>query len=178
MLNLLKSSDKKSLTLDGTDVTVTIKRNVRAKRMILRLDPKAEAGVIVTLPKRVPASEALEMVQRKRSWVVSRLANRPDIIPFKDGGSFPFRGQEHRIEHHPDKRGTVWLTPGILNVAGGEEHLSRRLTDWLKKEAKARLAQQTAHYSQQLGESMGRLTVRDTSSRWGSCSAQGNLSFS
>ncbi len=178
MISLFQNSDPKTVNLEGTDVTVTIKRNARAKRMILRLDSKVAAGVVVTLPKRVPVSEALAMVRRKKEWILDKLVSQPEILPFIDGGIVPFRGREHRIQHHPEARGTVWLTDGVLNVAGKEAHLSRRLTDWLKKEAKKQLVTQTDYFSQQLGCAIGRITVRDTRTRWGSCSAQGNLSFS
>ena len=49
--------------------------------------------------------------------------------------------------------------------------------DWLKDAAKEDLPPRVARLAAQMGISYGRITVRSQQSRWGSCSAQGNLNF-
>jgi hypothetical protein len=65
-----------------------------------------------------------------------------------------------------------------LRVAGRPEHTPRRVEDWLKKQAKSWLKRRVDYYAAELGIQPGKITVRDASSRWGSCSTSGNLSFS
>jgi predicted metal-dependent hydrolase len=63
-------------------------------------------------------------------------------------------------------------------VSGGQSHGPRRLTDWLRAEAKADLALRVQQHAANLGVRPKRITVRDQSTRWGSCSSTGTISFS
>jgi hypothetical protein len=63
-------------------------------------------------------------------------------------------------------------------VAGGDGYQPRRLADWLKTEVKKDLTERVQHHADNLGCSPKRVSVRDQSTRWGSCSTTGTLSFS
>jgi predicted metal-dependent hydrolase len=66
----------------------------------------------------------------------------------------------------------------LLCVAGQAAHLNRRLADFLQREAKRDLEAVSRQFATKLGLAVRRLSVRDQSSRWGSCSSTGVLSFS
>ncbi|NJM33936.1 MAG: M48 family metallopeptidase [Rhodomicrobium sp.] len=63
-------------------------------------------------------------------------------------------------------------------VSGGEKHGSRRLADWLRSQAKCDLTRRTLHHASNLGCQPKRISVRDQSTRWGSCSSTGTISYS
>ncbi|PLX38010.1 MAG: hypothetical protein C0606_07130 [Hyphomicrobiales bacterium] len=167
--------------LDTGPVTVRLNRDGRARRISLRLPTKGNEPV-VTVPPKTSSAAALGFIERHRDWLAEKLAARPGLVPFADGAALPLRGVEHRIEHRAGRRGTVWTEAGeggpLLCVAGGIDHLPRRLTDWLKKEARRDLEDAVAAHAERLGKQPARITLRDTTSRWGSCSARGHLSFS
>jgi hypothetical protein len=77
-------------------------------------------------------------------------------------------------------RAPVWIERGerIIRVTGQPEHASRRLLDFLKREARKVLDARTQEFSALVGVKAKRITVRDTASRWGSCSTTRALSFS
>lgn len=105
------------------------------------------------------------------------------MVPFAPGALVPLRGQPHQIVHQPEARGTVWTqadaagNPALL-VAGEAPHVGRRIADHLKREARRDITAAVRRYARALGVEIGRITLRDTASRWGSCSAKGDLSFS
>jgi predicted metal-dependent hydrolase len=103
-------------------------------------------------------------------------------VPFAHGTMLPLRGRLHRIEHRRGARGTVWVedhgTERLLCVAGGEAHVPRRVRDYLKREAKRDLEAASRLAAQALGVAFTRVSVRDQTSRWGSCSSTGVLSYS
>ena len=169
------------INLDGRDVPVRIRRNARARRIILRVDPDTD-GAMVTLPSRASQREALVLVQEKSSWLLAQLAKLPKKIPFEDGVRIPLLGREYTVFHDPKFKGVATKEEaGIrleIRMGGRPEHFARRLGDWLRKEAKAEIYPRAVEMAAQLDRKIGRVTVRDTKSRWGSCAPNGNLSFS
>jgi hypothetical protein len=87
-------------------------------------------------------------------------------------------GQPHVIVHDPAARRGVWRDAGVIRVSGFAEHLPRRVRDFLKREARAMLTERAHDKAGRLDRPIARISLRDTRSRWGSCSSDGGLSFS
>jgi predicted metal-dependent hydrolase len=155
---------------------LAVRRHPAARRLTLRVDP-GTGQVVVTVPYRVPVREGVALAERKLGWILARLERVPERIAFADGVLLPVGGVPHTVQHRPEARRGVWLEGATVCVSGRPEHLARRLVDWLRGEARHRLIAVAAEKAALLGRGHGRLTVRDTRSRWGSCSAKGDLSF-
>lgn len=165
------------LELDGNRTGLLIRRNSRARRLILRVD-KQRRGLVLTVPPGVSLREARRFLDQHRGWAEAGLARLPATVPFAADVEIPYLGEPHTIRHQPDRTGGVWREDGEIHVTGNIDHLPRRLTDWLKAEARRELTDAARWYARETGRRAGRVTVRDTTSRWGSCSRTGNLSFS
>jgi predicted metal-dependent hydrolase len=167
---------------DGTEIAVPARRSARARRMLLRVDP-SRGGPELVLPHGAKLEAAEQFAAENIGWLRARLAHLPKRVRFGDGAVVPILGRDHQIRHRPDQRGGVWRIDDPdgsveLHVAGAAEHLARRVTDFLKAEARRTITPQAKTHAAALGRRVGRVTVRDTSSRWGSCSSRGDLSFS
>jgi predicted metal-dependent hydrolase len=161
------------ILIDATPVTVIFKRNGQAKRLILRL-AKSGQDVVVTLPKRASEKSALAFVEKSSAWIASQLAKRRKPVE----GSMPLRGVTHRIEPSSERRSLIRVVDGVIHVPGDAAHLERRLRDWLKREARTDLTEASLRYAKAMGTAVKAISIRDQSSRWGSCSADGKLSYS
>lgn len=164
------------LDIDGRAVPLRVRRHARARRLILRIDEDG-LGAVVTIPKRAAIRDGVDMAKRKIAWIATQLNRQPERVAFADGAVLPYLGEPHTVRHNQTGRG-IRLRDGEIIVAGRAEHLARRLTDWLKARAREEFSTRAHAKAVSLGRKVGRITVRDTKSRWGSCTANGGLNFS
>jgi hypothetical protein len=122
----------------------------------------------------------LSFAEKSRDWVEKRLKAHGDGIALAPGNTIPLRGVPHEIRHVPTRRGTVAVdaTESLILVPGELPHLPRRLVDWMKTAARADLQLASRKYATLMDVAFKRITIRDQRSRWGSCSAGGELSYS
>ena len=171
------------IVFDRSIYLVRLRRHRQARRYTLRIQA-ATREVILTIPPRGTLKEAREFAQKHGGWIAARLKRLPEAAPFTHGLEVPLRGEAHRVVHRRGARGTVWIESDegggerLLCVAGEPPHVDRRVSDFLKREAQHDLEAASRRYAAKLGVAIKRIYVRDQSSRWGSCSNTGVLSFS
>lgn len=170
------------IVFDRSVYLVRVRRHRQARRYTLRIQ-SATREVVLTIPPRGTLKEARDFAQKHGSWIAARLDRLPRAAPFADGVVVPLRGVPHRIVHRRGLRGTVWTEAGsagehLLCVAGDAPHIDRRVADFLRREARRDLDAASRRFAKELGVEIKRVAVRDQSSRWGSCSSTGVLSFS
>lgn len=161
---------------------VAVKRASQARRLTLRVSA-ATGGVVLTMPFRADFASAADFANRHGDWIAERLAKLPRAVEIRPGALVPLRGVPHRIVHRPSLRGTVKVEKPeegrpLLVVSGEKEHVRRRVLDFLKRQAKRDLERAVLKHTVALKVRATRITLKDTTSRWGSCSSAGRLNFS
>ncbi len=176
------SSKTRSVRLEDIGAQLEVRRHPGARRLTLRVS-RTRRAVIVTLPLQCDLDEAGSFLNRHIDWVRARLDSLPNHVPFEDAAAMPLRGVPHTITFSGNKRSRVIAIekggprPAII-VPGAEDLAANRLTRWLFEEAKRDLAMSVEKYTSALSLQAKRIAIRDQTSRWGSCSTTGALSFS
>jgi hypothetical protein len=131
---------------------------------------------------------AIEFLGRRMRIVHSPLKHRNVYHPPLEGGSTALVSRvgvglqdgEHYLPHPETLRvstrpqGAGNWPYGFLEVGGAPEMLERRVRDFIKAE----LLKEIKQIIKETEFRPSRITLRDTTSRWGSCSSTGALSFS
>ena len=166
---------------DGETYRVALKRIATSRRFTLRVRT-ATRDVVLTMPARSSLKAAREFAERHAAWIGTRLARLPNrsrssrarscrcaasIIASCTGRASAAASGSSSSERGP-----------LICVSGERPHVARRVTDFLKREARKDLEAAVARHSEQLGVKPRRIVLRDTVSRWGSCSSTGGLNFS
>lgn len=153
--------------------------NPRARRVSLRVDA-AKRRVLVTRPARVAKSRAVAFMMERDEWLRERWAELPPPMPFVEGGQILIRGVMHDLVRD-NARGRARIVRDdrpTLVVPAVEGAFEMRVRRYLKDLAERSLVQRVQHHADALGVAFGRVRVKDTSTRWGSCAPDGDLAFS
>ena len=169
------------LEVGGRAVPITVCRSVRARRLQLRVCP-VSGGVRLTLPLGCSEAEARAFLRARQDWIrdtLDRLAATGPAVPprpFGFGVEVPVAGMPLRIVEGAGR--TVRQQGGLLLVPGPGERVNARVGAWLRAEAGRRLEAETRALAATIGRPVARVSVRDPTSRWGSCSAAGAIAYS
>lgn len=156
-------------------VPLVLRRSGRARRISLRIS-QLDGRVTLTLPHRVPEREALAFAREKEAWIRKHLAARPMDVRVAPGVQVPIAGRLHVVAEGAGRK--VVIEGQRVLVPGPEDRVGNRLRGYLKELARSRLATACDHYAARLGLPYHAITLRDTRSRWGSCTSTGRLMFS
>ncbi len=160
---------------------IVIKRSPRAKRLALRLDNKNRVFNLV-IPKRVSLRRAEDFARKNQAWIDEQLAALPARTPFVHNQIIPVFGVDKRIVIDFDdelKRTKITFIDGdILLVQTNQDEPAPRIMRFLKSHAKAEMGAMVHEKAARINKSVAAVSVRDTKSRWGSCSVDNKISLS
>lgn len=162
-------------TLKGNPpIEVVLRRSVRAKRLSLRVS-RLDGRVTLTLPRFAPEREGIAFLRAKEPWLRRHLDDMRPAQVAAAGQSVPVRGEAMPIVVSTAKRARMTQTQIEVTSIAGAAAQTKAL---LRHAARDALAQASDHYALQLGKTYSRLSIRDTRSRWGSCTSAGGLMYS
>ena len=170
-----------TLIVTRSGVPVSVHRSTRARRLTLRVDP-ITGDARLSVPTSAPAATVRDFLDRHTGWIADRQASQQQRIAFAPDAIVPIEGVPHRIDFR-NGRGHPVTEDGLRLLVTGPDRgsVSRRVTDYLKARARTRItviAEQKVRHLPASARPLIGITLKDTKSRWGSCSSAGRLNFS
>lgn len=166
---------------------VTVLRSLRALR--LSISVRATGTVRLTIPRGVSEQEALRFLNEKCDWIERARAKVRNRNPVQIIAP-PFSTRNHTLRLDPCATrsirtrvtsGTVTVSyPMELHYEASEVQtvVKQGIEEAWRIEAKAHLPERTTQLCRLTGFRCGEVTVRNSRTRWGSCSGNNDISFS
>ncbi|MFC3180890.1 M48 family metallopeptidase [Cypionkella sinensis] len=156
-------------------ITITLRRNARARRFSLRVS-QANGGVTLSLPTHAREAEALAFARAQEGWIRAAVARMPQVVGVGLGSVLPVEGRLLRLESGEGR--SVRIEGDALIVPGDPDRAAARVSAYLRVQARNRLVAASDHYAGMIGRKVTQVSLRDTRSRWGSCTSDGALMYS
>jgi predicted metal-dependent hydrolase len=156
-------------------VEITLRRSARARRFSLRVS-RLDGRVTLSLPPGAREAEAMAFARQQEPWIRRALADLPQTATVGLGALVPVEGRLLRLDAGPGR--LIRIDGDSLLIPGNPAQAGVRAGAFLKHLARDRLTEASDRYARMIGRPYSRLTLRDTRSRWGSCTADGALMYS
>jgi len=171
--------------MDGFEFPVAIVRTSRLRSVTIQVQG---AGILVRTPKTLSEHRIRELIARHTPWIRRKLkevqmAPAIEARQYVDGESFPYLGRNYRLKVVPGDLRSLKLKGGHLvatvSPAAPDRETQPRslLIDWYREHAQQRLAEKTGRYAGMIGVRPRSMRLKSCKSRWGSCSAKGDISY-
>ena len=160
-----------------------------SRRKTMSITVKPDGTIRVAAPKGTAGKTVQDWVASKSKWIADKLAEvavaHRDTVPrsYQSGEEFAYLGQPMRLELFCDPQQTktkVRLREGTIQISGPDcspPTVQAALETWYRWAAGRYIQARVGHYQTPVGRPPGRITIREQKTRWGSCSARGNLNF-
>lgn len=161
------------IVVDG-DIAIAIRRSARARRMTLRV-ARAGGGVVLTLPLRASLKEAQAFAQSRAQWLRQARLGMAELRRVDHGTLLPVGGRKIEVTPYG---GRLVRQQGDCLFIPESRPAGVVVAAWLKQVARSQLAAACDRHAARLGLGYAALSLRDTRSRWGSCTHDRRLMFS
>ncbi len=161
---------------EAVGMDIKIVQSANSRKLILHIDNKERIPVL-SIPKYCTRKHAINFVNENMDWIVKTLQKLPERKYFSDGETISLFGQNIKILHQPLARCGVQLEGDTMIVSGGAEFLHRRVKDYIRKSAEKEFFTLSASLATKIGCKINGICIKDTKSRWGSCSSLNNINY-
>ena len=154
---------------------ITLRRSARSQQFSLRVS-RLDGRVTLSVPLRAREAEAMAFARSQEGWLRETLAALPAAAGVGIGTILPVEGRMLRLQTGAGRGPRI--EDDSLILPGDPKRAGAKAGAFLKLLARDRLMSASDHHAGLVGCRVARITLRDTRSRWGSCSHDGGLMYS
>jgi predicted metal-dependent hydrolase len=157
-------------------------RRPRTKTARLQVE---DGSVSIWVPIELPQSRIKKILIEKNRWIKEKLYLHQQATPvsskeFISGEAFPYLGRNYRLKIKTGVFAPVKLKQGRLEVTlpkqnRTSEFIRGALVQWYQHQALIRFKEKVDRFAKIIGVAPKNVSVKNFKSRWGSCTAKGEI---
>lgn len=170
--------------IETSHFTAHIKRSARRKSATISV---IEGAVEIAVPSALDIKQIEKLLLTKTPWVLEKIGKQQAILPakarqFVSGEAYAYLGRNYRLKVNIGPTEPIKLTRGrlVFSLLRGNDNpamVKRLLTQWYKTRAEIKLQAKAKRFAALLGVTYQRVGIKDYKSRWGNCTAKGEIDF-
>ena len=178
---------KKNIEIDG--IQMLFRKSLRAKRLTIKVRPKE--GIIVTMPWCLTYGKAQDFAKTHIEWIRLNLKKMQDykknFPSFDENTEFSTKKHSLVIEKKEIKKSMSSIKDGKIVVKfpmnedilkpENQDKIRKTITEAFRVEAKEYLPGRVEFWAQKFGLKYKDLSIKNMTSRWGSCSGRNNINL-
>ena len=176
-ITLSSGKSEWSIDIDGTPISLQVRRYARSRGYRLRYDSRSGA-LRLSIPMRGSEKNAVLWAQEQAAWVRGQIAKTEQPRILMPGMTVLFEGVNHEIMWDQSFPRAPHISDGKLYVGGPEASVGSRILRWLRQRALSILTDETHEFAAKEGLKVVSVRIGDPRSRWGSCSCNGEIRYS
>jgi len=168
--------------LGERELPYLLKRSAKRRRVVLTVD---ERGLVVHVPWRASERHIAQVIAQAQSWILRKVAewehNKPAVRSWRGGELIDFLGRQLslRLVEHSGKPIAQLKEGDALELSLAPPHAPERVRDavvqWYRRHAASHFTERVQHFCARLEVSVPRVLLSSARTRWGSCSAAGEV---
>ena len=174
---------QRSVKVNGEIIDYTLIKTARAS-VEIRVLPNE---IRLFAPQSYPLRRADQLVRDKADWIAQARrrfteyeAREAALYPMTDGMPVPVEGRQYTLRVTYGTRSSAYQAGDelvIITPDTAPDKVREALRGYLIGRAQQRIRERLDHFIPLVGRAPGRVTIREQRTKWGSCSAKGNLNF-
>ena len=162
---------------DHHNFQLSVKESKRARRITLRVC-QISRELKITVPLNFGAVSLERFINCNMEWIKSQIRNCPPQVLISEGIELPLFGKNVIIRTTPQCKTNYCLSRSSLMVPKTSCDFKDQIKMVLVHLAKEFFFEKCSKYSEELGVTFSKISIRDPKTRWGSCSSEQKLMFS
>lgn len=169
--------ERTKINLQGRDVDFSFRRSSRARN--LRIQVSLEHGVEVISPDRMPEHKIFNFIEKKQGWILNKVRHFDKYSDVRKGDDEVFYlGEIYKTNIVDSRKNDIFFDGESFQIGlKPGANLKKIMDAWFRKEARMNITGMVTALAEEYGLEIGRITIREQRTRWGSASKNGNLNF-
>ncbi len=158
-----------------SDLPILFSKHKRQKNLRLSLKPTGE--ILLSAPFYCAEKTAVAFAQKNIEWIRKNIKKENNHIMFKSGDTVSILGKNYQITLSKEKKSGITVSDDKLFINAEESFIHRRISNYAKKELLIYSQKKAEQFCRIINKNYKNISLKNTSTRWGSCSSQNNLNF-